>query len=201
MTIYERDAWDQAGDMDNGIIGAHLKCSKGHWSLDDRDIDNAGLRICVIMPSAVTGQVLWQDRKIAERDIGRIHDGYAPPREIRLGWNPYTSFLCVRADEKALGELLTFTSSSWGGRNAFQKLVNPYRLKQRRQFPICELATRERGDENRNVDPLFKIVGWSDCGNFADLLPPPDKEPQAIEFRPAVEQQRTAELIDDDIPF
>jgi hypothetical protein len=119
----------------------------------------------------------------------------------RPGWNPYTAVLAVRADEKALGELVTFTSASWGGRNAFQKLVNPYRLKQRLQFPICELATRDRGDENRNIDPVFKIVAWSDCGNFADLLPPPAEERQAIEFKPAAKPSTVAELINDDIPF
>ena len=96
---------------------------------------------------------------------------------------------------------MTFTSSSWGGRNAFQKLVNPYRLKQRRQFPICELATKERDDENRNIDPSFRIIGWSDCGNFADLLPPPAEEHKALEHKPPVKQQSTAELIDDSIPF
>jgi hypothetical protein len=100
MSTYTPDAWDEAGAMDNGIIGAHLKCSKGRWSLDDRDIDNAGVKICVIMESAVSGQVLWEDRKITERDIGRIADGFPPPREIRPGWNPYTSFLAVRADER-----------------------------------------------------------------------------------------------------
>jgi hypothetical protein len=215
MSSYEKDAWDETGDMGNGILGAHLKCAKGRWLLDDKDAANA--QICVIMESASTGQVLWQDGKIVDRDIGRIEDGFAPPRQLHNGWNPYTSFQAVRADEEAIGELVTFTSSSWGGRNAFQRLVNPYRLKQRRQFPICQLGTKERGDENRNIDPVFKIIGWSDRSNFGELLAPPDNSDRgggaqaAIENRAAktsaatIELQatkpRTAELIGDDIPF
>ena len=95
------------------------------------------------MDTATVGQVLWLDRKIEEHDVGRISDGFVPPRSITEGWNPYVAFQAVRADDGYLGELVTFTSSSWGGRYAFQSLVNPYRLKQRRQFPICVLGTRK----------------------------------------------------------
>jgi hypothetical protein len=51
-----------------------LKCAKGRWLLDEQDIPtgNTGAKICVIMESASTGQVLRQDSKIVERDIGRI---------------------------------------------------------------------------------------------------------------------------------
>ena len=54
---YERDAWDEAGDMGNGIEGQHLKCAKGHWLLDKEDVETGddGLKICVIMDSATVG--------------------------------------------------------------------------------------------------------------------------------------------------
>jgi hypothetical protein len=124
---YDRDAWDETGDMGNGIEGQHLKCAKGKWLLDDDEIEtgDAGIKICVVRDSAVTGEVLWRESKIVERNIGRISDGFAQPRQITEGWNPYTAFQAVRADDEHLGDLLTFTSSSWGGRNAFQRLVNP----------------------------------------------------------------------------
>ncbi len=38
--------------------------------------------------------------------------------------------------------------ASWSGRRAFQSLVNPYRLNQRRQFPICVLSTKPRNNVN-----------------------------------------------------
>jgi hypothetical protein len=104
-----------------------------------------------------------------------MNDGFVPPRpaDLSLGWNPYIAFQAVRADEEHLGDLVTFTSSSWGGYYAFQRLINPWRLKKRLQFPIVLLDTKERGDENRNIDPVFKIVGWSGRENFSELPPPP----------------------------
>jgi hypothetical protein len=197
---YERDAWDETGDMSNGIEGAHLKCAKGTWLLDDVEIDNDA-RICVIMESATVGEVRWHDRRIVDRNVGRIADGHTPPQHITEGWNPYTSFLAVRADESHRGELVTFTSSSWGGRYAFQRLVNPFRLKERQQFPICALAAKARGDANGNIDPVFRIVGWSNRGNFQDLLAP---EPAALIAPPASAAMLPEPLsvaIDDEIPF
>jgi hypothetical protein len=199
---HECDAWDETGNMSNGIEGQHLKCAKGRWLLDDNEIvtGEAGIKIGIVMESAIVGEVLWQERKIADRHVGLIAHGHVPLRQISEGWNPYVAFQAVRADEGHIGELVTFTSSSWGGRFAFQAIVNPYRLKQRRQFPICLLMTKERGDANGNVDPVFKIVGWSDCQNFQELLPAPI-EPQAAKISFAPKQPSSAELIDDDIPF
>jgi hypothetical protein len=202
MTYHERDAWDETGDMGNGIEGQHLKCAKGTWLLDDTEIETGdnGLKICVIMDTATVGQVLWRDHKIVERDVGRISDGFVPPRQISENWNPYVAFQAVRADDGHLGEPVTFTSSSWGGRYAFQSLVNPYRTKERRQFPICVFSTKERGDENRNIDPVFKIVSWSDRGHFQELLPPPiAPAADAIAYSP--KPSALAEVIDDEIPF
>jgi hypothetical protein len=198
---HERDAWDETGNMGNGIEGQHLKCAKGTWLLDDVEIDNDA-RICVIMESATVGEVRWHDRRIVDRNVGRISDGFVLPKQITEGWNPYVAFQAVRADEENLGALVTFTSSSWGGRFAFQGLVNPYRLKQRRQFPICKLGTKERGDDNRNIDPVFKIIGWSDKNNFQELLAPEIEAlpaPEAIAFAP--KPVALAEVLDDEIPF
>jgi hypothetical protein len=142
MTYHERDAWDTAGDMGNGIEGQHLKCAKGKWLLDDAEIETGedGLK------------------KIVERNIGRLSDGFLPltPATITEKWNPYIAVLGVRCDAGHLGELLTFTSSSWGGWFAFQRLINPWRLKGRTAFPVCTLSTKERHDENRNVTGRYR---------------------------------------------
>jgi hypothetical protein len=157
----------------------------------------------VIITSATTGQILWRNGIVVERDIGRLEDGFAPPGQIRDGWNPYTSFQVVSADSDSFGQLMTYTSSSWGGRRALQNLVSMYRLKGRRQFPICTLETKVRkNDKNGNIDPVFKVIGWSDRGNFGELLALPDASgggAPAIEHQPA--KTSTAELIGDNIPF
>jgi hypothetical protein len=113
--------------------------------------------------------------------------------------------------------LITFTSSSWGGVFAFQGLINPYRLKARSQFPICVLSTKDRGDVNGNIDPVFKINSWSARENFTELLPAPTSPTASPAPRPApslkqklaglveehklYDEQELAPLVDDDIPF
>ena len=208
MTYHERDGWDEVGDQGNGILGGHLKYVKGRMFLDKAEIKigDHGIKLCIIMDSATAGKVLWQDQRIAERDVGRVASGFMPRRaEIQESWNPYVSFQAVRADEGHLGEVVTFTSSSWGGWYAFEKLINPYRLKERRQFPVITIATKDRGDENNTIDPVFKITSlWSARENFPDLLPPPiAPAAEAIAYSPPAkpDEPSLAEVLDDDIPF
>jgi hypothetical protein len=77
--------------------------------------------------------------------------------------------------------------------------------KGKREFPICSLGNRPKGDVNGNIDPLFAIIGWSDSGNFRELFPPPVDviEPPKTEALPAPVRlkQRAADIVDDDIPF
>src|SRR5438105_656991 len=102
MTYHKRDAWDVAGDSGNGIEGQHLKCAKGTWLLDDKEIKTGddGVKICIIMETAAVGYVLWRDQKIVERNTGRLSDNYPAPTPASLptGWNPYTAVMGVRAD-------------------------------------------------------------------------------------------------------
>jgi hypothetical protein len=120
MYTYEkqRDAWDEAGDMSNGIAGEWLKHARGVWTLDEEELDTNEFRMCVIMPTATVGEVKWFESKIVERNIGRLEDGHVPPIKPKEGWNNYVSFQAVRADEGHLGDLVTYTSTSWGGRHA-----------------------------------------------------------------------------------
>lgn len=198
---YERDAFDEAGDDGNGIVGEHLKCPKGIWMLGEKPIP-AGSKFCIIMDSAIVGEVRWKDGKIVERDTGRMADGKRAPKhgQVAEGRNPYIAFQVVRADEDNLGDLATFTGASWGAQYAFQNLINPWRLKGRKPLPICALETKDRNDENRNINPVFKIVGWSDRENFTELLPPPvTPSSAAISFAP--KQETAAEIVSDEIPF
>src|SRR5262245_21501864 len=121
---YELNAWDEIDNQNSGLIGQHLKCSKGLWTLDGEEIetDDDGVKVCVLMESATVGWVRWQDKKIVEREIGRISDGFVPRSQCPEGWNPYTAITCVRADEGNTGQLVTFASTSWGGKKALNAL-------------------------------------------------------------------------------
>jgi hypothetical protein len=94
---YERDAFDEAGDDGNGIVGEHLKCPKGTLMLGDKPI-SPGSKFCIIMESAIVGEVVWKDGKIVERDTGRMADGKRSPKhgEVAEGRN----FFSGRASQR-----------------------------------------------------------------------------------------------------
>jgi hypothetical protein len=158
------DPWQQLADECRSIEGLDLRCRKGRWSIDDEPFETGddGAQLAVIMPSALIGEILWEDEKPKEIKAGRVEDGFiAAKPPLDDGWSPHTSVLVVFAGEKRAGQLGTFCSSSWGGRFAFQSLARPYTRKGKQAFPICTLHVKERGDQNNTLDPLFRIVGWT----------------------------------------
>ena len=83
-----------------------------------------------------------------------------------------TEVLCVRMDEGHRGQLATFQNASWSGRKAFEALSKPYVLKGFREFPVCRLDSREKGDGYGNHAPVFTVLDWMARESFPDLLPP-----------------------------
>jgi hypothetical protein len=186
MTNNMVDPWVETLTASGGIEGLHLKCAKGVWYLDGVQIavGAGGLKIVIIMPTATHGAVKWQDQEIIGRTPLQRYEDAAPSSDfLEEGWNPYTQFLCVGADEKHIGQLMTFTSSSWSGRRAFKDQIGPYLRKAKRQFPIVTLGSKpRRNDPNGNIDPTFAIVDWAARGDFADmLLPGPETQPALLE--------------------
>lgn len=232
MTTYQRDGFDRAGDASSEVEGALLQCNgkTGAWSLDGQpvEIGETGLKIAVIMDTATEGEIYFEERNVTGRRVGRLIDGFEPaPFPLDDGWSPSTSVLAVCANEARFGELITFRSASWGGRKAFEKLINPWRRKNRLMFPLTTLESQEkRGDAHHNFSPVFKIVGWSARSHFPELIGEPVDETAALAApaksaepidepagRPAKplsivtsgpglkESGRLSEDLDDDIPF
>jgi hypothetical protein len=75
----------------------------------------------------------------------RFQGGF--PNGLSEGFSPYTSVLLLVESSGLLG---TFTSSSWGGRNACSNLVAQFRMN-RSVFPIITLGTKPRGDVYGNA--------------------------------------------------
>jgi hypothetical protein len=188
--------WKTAASQISGIEGAHVKCGKGIWTMDGEPLETGpdGARFAVIMPTARIGIIKWVDSKPAEMRVGLIDDGFVSPESPDDSWSQYTEVLVVFVDEKHKGAIGTFTSSSWGGRFAFLKLLKPF--ARTGAFPICTLSTQPRNnDVNRNIDPVFAISGWADQSKFAAFSPAP------MIAGPDLPTAPIAELIDDDIPF
>jgi hypothetical protein len=200
MSYEEKDGWDDLAESGSGIIGQHLKCAKGKWLLDGASPSD-NLKICVLMDTAKIGKVQWNDGKIAERNIGPASDRFYAKMQITEDealskWNPYIAFQAVYDDGENPHAVLTFTSSSWGGRKAFQNLVDQFVARKRGHYPICVLRAREKkNDPNHNIEPVFGIIGWSPRDNFQDLFGPAGRSagrdhPCAEHGRPAATGRR-----------
>ena len=192
----KNDPWQEALDSGGGIQGSLVKFVKGVWSIDDDVVEagDDGIRLNILMETAQHGSVLWgNDRTIIDRRLQRY--AVAPPsREPpKGGWAPYTQFQCVGTNGIYAGQLMTFSSSSWGGRHAFQALIRAYLQRGKREFPICTLGSRpKKNDVNGNFDPVFTIVGWAPRSDFEAILPPADPPPPS---------SGGAAPVDDDLPF
>lgn len=197
-------------NVSGGIEGIHVKFVKGLWTVDDEAVltGSDGIRICVVMDTALHGAVLWSNDRIIDRRAER-YAVVAPSREsLKMDWSPYTQFQCIGDSGDYVGQLMTFSSSSWGGRNAFHALIRPY-IQNRRDFPICTLGSKpKKNDVNGIIDPVFAIVGWAPRSDFAAMLPPDDEQPltrgavgteRATLIAP-VKPGRASAAIDDD-PF
>jgi hypothetical protein len=199
-------AWDEALIV-GAIEGAWLKFTKGNWTLGGAPVDVGpdGLRIVVLMPTALHGAVQWADGKITDRQLVSYEDSRPSGDALEDGWSPNTSFQCIGTNGIHTGLLATFASTSWGARNAFKTLIAPYARKSEREFPIITLGsrTRETG-QYRVLDPCFSIVAWAPRTDYAALVPPFEEKIVRLEapkqkLQPA--PRKTADIIDDDFPF
>ena len=205
--IMTHDPWQEALNASGGIDGIHVKFVKGHWSFDDDPVQtgNEGVRICILMETAQHGSVLWDDRTIVDRRLQRYTD-VPPSREPpKPGWAPYTQCQAVGASGNYVDQQLTFSSSSWGGRNAFYSLIARTHLRGKREFPICTLGSKpKKNDPNGNFDPTFTVVGWAPRSDFTPMLPPDDEPPLtggAVARIASAKFGGASDTINDDAPF
>ena len=188
------------------IVGLHLKCSKGQWSIDDEKIDDIGkdgFRFTALPATARWGRIKWVDGLPVDKVTQLYSDGYPDWEELPPGWEAYTGMQGLTLGE----EVLTFTSA-FGARKTIKNLLGQYDFRRGRQLPVCTLGTRPRNDEFGNVDPVLRIASWTNPSDFADILPPELIDALAIESKSlSAREAAPAEIayqgaeINDDIPF
>jgi hypothetical protein len=162
-------------ELIDDIVGSHLKCSKGNWTLDDSPIETGpdGFRVTILVPTARHGRIKWVDHRRVDRVLQKYSDCDPDFEKLPEGWNALTCFQGVTDN----GELLTFTSA-YGARKSLKNAIQQYRFRGKRAFPVCSLATKPRGDINNNIDPVFKIVDWVNVSTFAEFFPEFAERPQ-----------------------
>jgi hypothetical protein len=196
--IVKRDGFDAVHSSRPG--GRWFTCKKGHWLVGGGDVDPEE-RVAVLLTTWEGGEIRFgDDHKVKElhKHLVAEHGLYGKPQP---GYSRHTSVMVVDTN----GCLGTFTSTSFGGGSALEDLIPQYRMQQKRSFPICSLATKDRGDQYGNIDPVFPIVGWASRSKFDAILgPEPEEKPAIAAPEPKPEpaaKRKAADIIDDSIPF
>jgi hypothetical protein len=126
------------------------------------------------MPTLQTGSVEWGDGKIIYLNADHATRAGIPP--VEAGRLPYTSVMLL--DES--GTVLTFSSSSWGGRNACEALIPQYRMQGQTMLPVVSLGSRPRNNAYGTIDPQFVVKDWTPRSKFSEILRPEEIEPKAL---------------------
>jgi hypothetical protein len=168
----ETKALNGIASQANEIEGDHLKHNgkNGVWTINGEEIDPRGVTVAVIMPLAVYGQLLFENKNFIDKDAGRLCDGFLMPKNFRPGWKPYVALPMVRIDPEHRGEYETYTACDFGAKKAFDNLSKQYSLRKGSHLPIINLGSRPRNDEYGTIDPTLTITGWAPRENFAMLL-------------------------------
>lgn len=182
-------AYGEAQNRRGMIVGKLLKFSKGDYlaGQDNEEVPE-GTELIANMDEMLAGWIKWQDNKPVEQIMGKVSDGYQPPRRNELGdddkaqWDvdlkgeprdpwQFSNMLILKGDK----ELFTFTTSSKGGLNALGDLSKVYgtAMAQRPdEYPVIVLGSDAYDHRKRTLGrikvPTFKVVGWALKETFAD---------------------------------
>lgn len=214
-TQYE-NPWLEAAAEGGNELGKLPKFVKGEWTIgDDAVADNA--EYVAHIDQAIRGWVKFDDGKVVERIIGKIADGFKPPRRENLPDNDPANWHEKDADGEprdpwvaqwflpligvATGDVVTFVTGSKGGISAVADLCRVYGNKQRDGLrPIVALRTRsyKHKQYGRIETPDLPIVGWDGVPTVVK------EEAAAISVVPAQHTKKAAAKhgdMDDTIPF
>ena len=176
------------------IIGKLLKFNKfGEWVAgeESKEIEEDAL-FAVNMAEFYIGWIKWEDAKPVEQVMGRVMDGFTPPRRSELGdtereywptdnsgsprdpWQ-FSNYL-VMMDIKTQ-ELYTYATASRGGLQAIGQLSKAYGKSMRHrpnEFPVVGLGVSSYEHPNKQFGtikiPTLNIVGWTERQAFEEAL-------------------------------
>ncbi len=192
------------------IVGKLLKFSKGDYLVgESNDEVEEGTQYVANMDELMVGWIRWADNKPTDQIMGRVSEGYQPPKRNTLGdddktrWEvdeqgrerdpwQFSNYLILKTPgETGEDALFTFTTSSRGGLNAIGELCKAYGKAMRQrpdELPIISLGVGSYQHSNKAFGrikfPIFEVVGWAPRAEFAEAL---------AEAAPASEPETTSE--------
>jgi len=176
------------------IVGKLLKFSKGDFLAgQDEDEVPAGTEFVANMDELLAGWIRWEENKPTDQIMGKVSDGYQPPRRNELGdtdktqWEvdaqgkerdpwQFSNYLLLKGTGDD-SELYTFTASSKGGLNALGDLCKAYgkALAQRpNEYPVISVGVSSYNHPNKEYGrikvPTFTICGWASKSVFEEAV-------------------------------
>jgi hypothetical protein len=205
------DGWNDATQeaSEQTIQGTLLKFADWRWTAGKEGaVIPDGTKL--VARATAAGWVRWQDNKPAEYRMRQ--PGRRLPDRNELGHNdqgewedgpdgqpkdPWQNTRWVYLVDPVTAEAYTFTTSSWGGRNAVTTLgdqIARMRSVHPDAVPVVELRAAEMLTKfGRKSKPIFKVVSWK----AADGAAPVERQISVSEAKKEVDRRE----MDDDIPF
>jgi hypothetical protein len=143
----------------------------------DKSPVSMGARMLLHPVSVAEGFVKWEDGRPAEWQIRELANPTQTPisredlgdldkNDWADGKDPWAPIMMVAMKDES-GAVLTFSSSTTGGRNAIRKVLRDWRLargKHPGRVPVVELDvdSYEHKTHRTTIEfPVFKIVDWA----------------------------------------
>ena len=175
-----------------GELGTLLKYSKGHYIIGTDEVA-MGTEYIAHVQHWVRGYVKFKGGCLIEHKVGRVADGFAVPTREQLdetdqaSWekspsgepkDPWSKQSYLPLENIETGEIVTFVSGSFGGRQAISRLCSQAakHLATMGQ-PIIKLGTESYKHKayGRTDKPVLHLVRWTSEGgavpaSAADIL-------------------------------
>jgi hypothetical protein len=200
------ETYGEQASSRSSIIGDLLKFNKGDWLLgqDEEEVD-VGTKFVASMDNLLVGWVKWQDNKPVEQIMGKVAEGYSPPKRDSLGdtdkeqweigtdgkardpWQFSNQMLLKPVGEKYSTDVaITFVTSSRGGIGAVGELCKKFGKEMRTregQNPIVELGVDSYNHPNKEFGriktPVLDLVGWEKGALFDTAAAEAEAEAEA----------------------
>jgi hypothetical protein len=169
-----------------------LKFKKGAYFIGE-ELVPLGTEYIAHAKAWVKCWIKFVDGKVAERKVYRVALGERPPEREDLddldkdNWpegidgnpaDPWSLQYLIPLEKTSDGEVVIFTTSSFGGRRAVADLCGAYAKRTTKSAscgqPIVKLAKAEMPTKKFGTvpRPQFDIVGWDEPSKDIDVMPP-----------------------------
>jgi len=196
-----------------------LKFKKGQYVIGNDDVA-LGTEFLAYAAAWTKMWIKFVNDAVVERRVYRVAHGERPPQREELDetdettWrrgrdgkpaDPWVFQYLLPLENQTTGEIVVFTTSTIGGRQAVSDLCKTYakrKIDGKNGQPIVALAVAEMKTKNYgNVSrPSFEIVGWDDAGQGLVAAEVAATVPVKSE-RKAVARNPQHNDMDDEIPF